>query len=867
MREPRARAGVARILILGALMTSTIWAQGTPNSNAIQGQLRALNAQILSTQGLFRAAAASAKSGLHSQASTILARRQQLLSSLIASDAEAALNLALPADVLKSLAKDFPGTALEDRGTFTGEYEFLVEDGVDPKDNRDRRLLKGPKGTLELFPGASGVLDEATCSGMIVASGVQSGGNVAVSSTQFSAAVSTCSKTGAQNVVVIVANMPSQAVTGALTDDVIRGGFLGNAYTTAVQTPDRSLSDFWMQASDGKTWVDPTSFTVVRVTIPDNLTYCSSSYSTSLSAAYKAADPYVNYNNFSRIAVIFPNIEPSCGYAGVATTSCATSPGDGASGLTWTWFRDDQAASRNQIVQLAGHEMGHNLSLIHSGSRDHGTEVVGNVGVAGTRSEYGDRFSTQGFWNYGLYNAQHNWERLGWRTPANIMDVSSSGTYSIEDYQKRPAGIKALKVRRDTSTGTGYFFVSFYPSTGMYLSALSADIHNGAYITYNDSATPSGATDLLDFSPDTASFLDPELPFGQSWSDPYGNLTITIGNPVGAVGDQTLPVTINYGSVPCTSAAPSVTFTGTTSQSVLAGGSANFSLRVANNDSSNCSARTFNLSSALPSGSNWNSSFAQNSITLAPGAQGTVTLTKTAVSPAVGTYTVDGTASSGSDVVTASNAAVTVVASVSDLGISLTAPSSAVVNTSFNVTVKVTNMGNQPMPAGNVTTNFGAGSYAYGSLAVGASANVVIPDSVASAGDVMLSATLPTDASASNNVASQVVSITAPPSNPPTAPSNVNVNETTIGKGKKKTVVGAVLSWVDNSSDENNFQISACTTSGRGRSKTTTCATPVSVPANTTQLALDPNAVASGYKVRAVNGNGTSAWATWGTTN
>ena len=68
---------------------------------------------------------------------------------------------------------------------------------------------------------------------------------------------------GQQNVVTILVNLPSYKLPAATTTDFVRGVLLGNAHAGAAQaTPDRSVNDFWQQGSDGRTWVDTTSYNV-----------------------------------------------------------------------------------------------------------------------------------------------------------------------------------------------------------------------------------------------------------------------------------------------------------------------------------------------------------------------------------------------------------------------------------------------------------------------------------------------------------------------------------------------------------------------------------------------------------------------------
>jgi hypothetical protein len=157
------------------------------------------------------------------------------------------------------------------------------------------------------------------------------------------------------------------------------------------------------------------------------------------------------------------------------------------------------------------------------------------------------------------------------------------------------------------------------------LSQLGSQIHSGAIIHYQDSQTPSGKTDLLDFTQATPNnFSDPALAVGQTWVDPYTDLSITVNSMVGS----SLSVTVNYSTPPCTSAAPTVSLS-PLSASVAAGSPVSFNVTVLNNDSIACGSRSFPLASALPSDSGWGSTFSPASLTLSPGTSAISKLTKT----------------------------------------------------------------------------------------------------------------------------------------------------------------------------------------------------------------------------------------------
>ena len=164
-------------------------------------------------------------------------------------------------------------------------------------------------------------------------------------------------------------------------------------------------------------------------------------------------------------------------------------------------------ASRKNGVMLQTHEIGHNLSLSHAASRDFGADAVGTIGSSGTLSEYGDVHSTMGSWNLGFYAAPHEANQLAWlASGSNYQVVESSGTYTIQNYEGRPSGLKALKVRRGAGNDA-WLWIESRQNTGIYSSQLSSSLFSGALIHYQDSSSGS-KTHLTDFTPATSSFSD-----------------------------------------------------------------------------------------------------------------------------------------------------------------------------------------------------------------------------------------------------------------------------------------------------------------------------------------------------------------------
>jgi uncharacterized membrane protein len=156
-------------------------------------------------------------------------------------------------------------------------------------------------------------------------------------------------------------------------------------------------------------------------------------------------------------------------------------------------------------------------------------------------------------------------------------------------------------------------------------------------IHYQDSVTGT-YTDLLDFTGGTTSFSDAALAAGQTWSDPYSNLSISVQS-ANASG---LTVVINYGPAPCTPANPTVTMT-PSNPSVYSGSSVSYSVTVKNNDSAGCSASSFAIASSQPAG--WAASLSAASLALGPGQSGVVTVAETVPAGTIpGTYPIGASA-------------------------------------------------------------------------------------------------------------------------------------------------------------------------------------------------------------------------------
>jgi len=151
----------------------------------------------------------------------------------------------------------------------------------------------------------------------------------------------------------------------------------------------------------------------------------------------------------------------------------------------------------------------------------------------------------------------------------------------------------------------------------------------------------------LDFTPNAgnnADFANPVLPSGAIWTDPYKDLQIQVNSI--DTNNNTMTVTVTFTPPPCTPTNPTVTFL-TSSNTIAPGGSANYTVRVANNDSISCTARNFDMTSSLsPASANIGLNYVNPVLNVAPGATANATLSASALpgTPVPSTYTINATA-------------------------------------------------------------------------------------------------------------------------------------------------------------------------------------------------------------------------------
>ncbi len=697
-------ATLAGLVLLGSTL---VLSQSSPNDTPAAAHMRALNNSLLNLHGQMQQADANSARTIRNQAATAIAQRAAALRDLIWNDPHAALSFALSPELLADLAAKFPRSSsqLESRSTVTGTLQHWVADysngsrswwsmnsgnrslnlhfaGREPQNVNPDALFQATGvlaggemavETVTLIQPSAASNSSARPSGdtarnhfggqqwlasalFVVgfAFGLPGLGKIRLSRARiffflrqfaiyglvFSLIVFTvmpiyaqnsCSTTGAQQVAVLVVTFPGVSVPNF--SPTLYEKFFG---------PDPSLTGYWQEASYGATSATGSIFGPFTL----NAAYsCSNINQFADDAISAAAASGVDFNSYNRVDIIFPGMNPSCNWAGLSSIGCyaaSTSAGTfklSTSLLDWTKFSLDTIY----------HENGHQLGLAHSRLRTFGSDVLGPIGVSGTLTEYGDHYANMGASNPGHYAAGQKAEILGWLTSGSTYQtIIRSGTYLLQPYETQTVGLNAVKIQRGTANPGYYLWVEYrqpngsYDLTMPYAAEPNGNVFTGALIHYEDALT-GAQTDLLDFTPSDTYADYPVLSAGQSWSDPYSDLSLSI---VSATSTG-LTLNVNYsGNVPCTHTNPAITLS-PLDPSIYPGSNAAYNLTVTNNDSAACSATSFAMGSTQPSG--WPTVFSASSVTLNPGQSASVIMNKTGpAGTPPGTYVADARASNNS---------------------------------------------------------------------------------------------------------------------------------------------------------------------------------------------------------------------------
>jgi len=312
---------------------------------------------------------------------------------------------------------------LEEHLTTEGHLEVLHED--DPSGGRYRYFLRRPEGRLALHFAAEAPTLQTD--DHVRVSGVRVRQTMALSSGTSNVttlALAQPATFGPQRTAVILVTYQDTPTPSWMSSDRVRNIILSD--------DPASVSNFFREASYGQTWL--TGDVYGPYVMPMNQQGCPrGSIATYADQATRAQVGTTAMAAFHHFVYVFPS--SSCGWRGTATVGGSPSQ---------AWINGDVSTS------VVGHEMGHNLGLMHSNKL-----VCDGVSVGPncTPVEYGDLFDMMGSVTTMHFNAIQK-QNLGWLDYPGmppITTVQTSGVYTIDPYETMGTNPKALRVKTPRS--------------------------------------------------------------------------------------------------------------------------------------------------------------------------------------------------------------------------------------------------------------------------------------------------------------------------------------------------------------------------------------------------------------------------------
>lgn len=280
--------------------------------------------------------------------------------------------------------------------------------------------------------------------------------------------------------------------------------------------------------------VDPAGDVAPWQTISASTSTCAwSSWQSAARAAATAAG--WTLSSYDRILYVMGNVA-SCGWSGLAPY-----PSGGWVHLNGT-----------TLFGVFAHELGHTFGLDHASTLSC-TSGGQKVWVSGTctTDEYGDPFDPMGDAWAGRWFHAFSRRRLGWLSSAQTPQVTSSGTYDLLPAGGGGEGPRALTIPR--GDGSSYHLELRRP-TGIFDAFSLVDwVVGGVSVRLVPTSVQGSALpQLLDTTPQTATFADAALGSGRQVTDATRKITIETL----AVGEQGAQVRLWVGEDPVTDPAP-----------------------------------------------------------------------------------------------------------------------------------------------------------------------------------------------------------------------------------------------------------------------------------------------------------------------
>jgi len=377
---------------------------------------------------------------------------------------------------------------------------------------------------------------------------------------------------GEQKVAVVVAEVPGTPVSTSIPD--LRDIFFGKA---------NSVDSYLREVSYGKTWVTGDVFGPYELSRTYGTAMDINEFNEAVRATLKLASTDLDLSKFNHLVLIYP-VPGSSGWQGNAGLGCVIE-GYCPAGITMVFLgASAQPTPRDKVYAVSLHEFLHEMGEGHAFTLSYAPETLGVPDPRFTYASFdsgdfltidggslsesrGDVLSSPMGGNsqcsgvIATHLSAPFKYHVGWldRGP-NLAELETGGTYRLAPLENSATGTQALRVRRLPGNDL-WLWIEYRQPLGLdqALSSCTPQVFSGAVVYYEmphqtDSvvAIPvcplggrlCGQIGLLDFTANTTpgDFRDAALASGQTWSDPYGPLTIRVG----LATPQGIDVTVTY---------------------------------------------------------------------------------------------------------------------------------------------------------------------------------------------------------------------------------------------------------------------------------------------------------------------------------
>lgn len=607
----------------------------TPSVSQGQGEqsAEALTLKLLSLKRAYAQTLSDpAKANLINQMRTLIAQRKQTILALLSGNTANALTVAFSPETVNTFPQEIQAL-LEQNTILEGTATILHVDYEDESLSRYEYTLTTKEGKTITLHFAKNPPHSFVTGATIRAKGVKVEDNLAVNDGEEVTLLAApggggggsgggttepplvqIPTFGAQKTLVIAVNFQDAPTNQPWTKEQIQNVIFS------------TTSSFYLESSYNQTYLSGDVYGWFTIAL-NNDGICNDGQIASL-AQQAAVNAGANLSAYTHYVYVFPS-KAGCTWAGLSTVGGNPSK---------AWINSLKA-------HTVAHELGHGMGLWHSRSLNCGTVTLS---TNCTTVEYGDVIDTMGgpigFLPTAHFNAFQKW-RLGWlgyNVSPPITTVTSNGAYTIAPYETSGLEPKVLKILKSTDPTTGaktWYYLEYREPIGtdVFLTSVGSNVPNGT-LFHLGTESIGNSSNMLNMHPETSDWWDVALEVGRTFTDPDAGITFTTI----ATSTTAATVQVTFGTPVCTHNNPTITLS-PSSQTGTPGANLSYTVTVKNNDNSICSSSVFSVTPTLPP------DFTQTptplSLTLAPGATGSGTVTvNSPVTAAGGFYTITETA-------------------------------------------------------------------------------------------------------------------------------------------------------------------------------------------------------------------------------